>query len=155
MIEIERKFLISDITCIRQAQQKYHIVQGYLNRDTKRTVRVRIRDGRGYLTVKGQSSGDGLSRYEWEKEISVSEATELLQLCEPYPIAKIRHIVKYKDQEFEVDEFLEENKGLWIAELELKSVTQSVYRPEWLGKEVTGDQRYYNSYLSQKPFSAW
>ena len=155
MTEIERKFLVADTTCIQQAQKKYHIVQGYLNRDSKRTVRVRIQDSRGFLTIKGQSSDDGWSRYEWEKEISVSEATELLELCEPYPIAKIRHIITFKNQEFEVDEFLEENQGLWLAELELESINQSIQLPDWIGKEVTGDRRYYNSYLSQKPFSTW
>ncbi|MBP5668557.1 MAG: CYTH domain-containing protein [Salinivirgaceae bacterium] len=152
--EIERKFLVAGE--FRQfATAEYRICQGYLSSDPQRTVRVRIKGDKGYLTIKGASTADGLSRFEWEKEIAVSEAEMLLKLCLPGAIEKTRYIVPFGGLTFEVDEFFGENAGLVMAEVELESATQQVSLPEWLGQEVTGDKRYYNSYLSQRPFSKW
>lgn len=116
-----------------------HIVQGYLNSAPERTVRVRIRDDKGYLTIKGLSDGKGMSRFEWEKEISLPEAEELMRLCEPGIIDKNRHIIEYGGHVFEVDEFFGENAGLIIAEIELSSEDETFGKPQWLGQEVTGD----------------
>ena len=152
--EIERKFLVAGE--FRQfATAEYRICQGYLSSDPQRTVRVRIKGDKGYLTIKGASTADGLSRFEWEKEIAVSEAEMLLKLCLPGAIEKTRYIIPFGGLTFEVDEFFGENAGLVMAEVELESATQQVSLPEWLGQEVTGDKRYYNSYLSQRPFSKW
>lgn len=152
--EIERKFLVkSEFRHLATAE--YKICQGYLVTDPQRTVRVRIKGDKGYLTIKGASTADGLSRFEWEKEIAVCEAEMLLKLCLPGAIEKTRYIIPFGGQTFEVDEFFGENAGLVMAEVELKSATQQVSLPEWLGQEVTGDKRYYNSYLSQRPFSKW
>ena len=137
------------------ATAEYKICQGYLVADPQRTVRVRIKGDKGYLTFKGASTADGLSRFEWEKEIAVSEAEMLLKLCLPGAIEKTRYIIPFGGLTFEVDEFFGENAGLVMAEVELESATQQVSLPEWLGQEVTGDERYYNSYLSQRPFSKW
>jgi adenylate cyclase len=155
MIEIERKFLIVSEAFKRDALRQNHIAQGYLNTHAERTVRVRIKGEKGYLTIKGESSATGLSRFEWEKEISVEEAKQLLLLCEKGVIEKIRYEIHVGEHLFEVDEFLGENKGLIIAEVELQSETEQFEKPNWLGKEVTQDHRYYNSYLSQNPFSRW
>jgi adenylate cyclase len=155
MIEIERKFLIVSEAFKRDALRQNHIAQGYLNTHAERTVRVRIKGEKGYLTIKGESSATGLSRFEWEKEISVEEAKQLLLLCEKGVIEKIRYEIHVGEHLFEVDEFLGENKGLIIAEVELQSETEQFEKPNWIGKEVTQDHRYYNSYLSQNPFSSW
>ena len=155
MIEIERKFLIVSEAFKRDALRQNHIAQGYLNTHAERTVRVRIKGEKGYLTIKGESSVTGLSRFEWEKEISVEEAKQLLLLCEKGVIEKIRYEIHVGEHLFEVDEFLGENKGLIIAEVELQSETEQFEKPNWIGKEVTQDHRYYNSYLSQNPFSSW
>jgi adenylate cyclase len=155
MIEIERKFLIVSEAFKRDALRQNHIAQGYLNTHAERTVRVRIKGEKGYLTIKGESSTTGLSRFEWEKEISVEEAKQLLLLCEKGVIEKIRYEIHVGEHLFEVDEFLGENKGLIIAEVELQSETEQFEKPNWIGKEVTKDHRYYNSYLSQNPFSSW
>ena len=155
MIEIERKFLIVSEAFKRDALRQNHIAQGYLNTHAERTVRVRIKGEKGYLTIKGESSATGLSRFEWEKEISVEEAKQLLLLCEKGVIEKIRYEIHIGEHLFEVDEFLGENKGLVIAEVELQSETEQFEKPNWIGKEVTQDHRYYNSYLSQNPFSSW
>ncbi|MBO7146060.1 MAG: CYTH domain-containing protein [Salinivirgaceae bacterium] len=152
--EIERKFLVkSEFRHLATAE--YKICQGYLAADPQRTVRVRIKGDKGYLTIKGASTADGLSRFEWEKEIAANEAEMLLKLCLPGAIEKTRYIVPFGCLTFEVDEFFGENAGLVMAEVELESATQQVSLPEWLGQEVTGDKRYYNSYLSQRPFSKW
>lgn len=152
--EIERKFLVkSEFRHLATAE--YKICQGYLVADPQRTVRVRIKGDKGYLTIKGASTADGLSRFEWEKEIAANEAEMLLKLCLPGAIEKTRYIVPFGGLTFEVDEFFGENAGLVMAEVELKSATQQVSLPEWIGQEVTGDKRYYNSYLSQRPFSKW
>ncbi|MHA6279095.1 CYTH domain-containing protein [Salinimicrobium sp. CAU 1759] len=156
MQEIERKFLILDTPDFREeALNKTRIVQGYLNSAPERTVRVRIRGDQGFLTVKGKSSSDGLSRFEWEREIPLFEAEKMLKLCEPGVIEKYRHEVKVGKHIFEVDEFLGENEGLLLAEVELKQKHEEIEKPQWLGKEVTGNQKYYNSFLSKFPFREW
>ena len=156
MQEIERKFLILDIPDFREeAFSKTRIVQGYLNSAPERTVRVRIKGDKGYLTIKGKSSSDGLSRFEWEKEIPLLEAEELLKLCEPGVIEKTRFEIKHGNHIFEVDEFAGENKGLLMAEVELENSGEDFGKPEWLGAEVTGNKKYYNSYLSKFPFTEW
>lgn len=152
--EIERKFLVrSDFKA--EATKSIRIIQGYLSSVPERTIRVRIKGDKAYLTIKGQSSSDGLSRYEWEKEITPIEAKELLSLCEPGVIDKTRYIVPYEGHDFEVDEFYGDNEGLVLAELELTSKEENFSMPDWLGKEVTGDTRYYNSALNKKPYKLW
>ena len=155
MIEIERKFLVASNAFKSDALRKNNIAQGYLSAYTERTVRVRIKDEKGYLTIKGESNETGLSRFEWEKEISVEEAKQLLLLCEKGVIEKIRYEIQVGEHLFEVDEFLGENEGLVIAEVELQSESEIFEKPSWLGIEVTQDHRYYNSYLSQNPFTSW
>lgn len=156
MQEIERKFLILDTPDFRkEAFRKTRIVQGYLNSEAERTVRVRISGEHGFLTIKGKSSSDGLSRYEWEREIPVSEAEEILKLCEPGIIEKLRYEIRIGKHIFEADEFLGENEGLLLAEVELTSEEEEIQKPEWLGQEVTGNKKYYNSYLSKFPFKEW
>ncbi|SCY29081.1 CYTH domain-containing protein [Nonlabens sp. Hel1_33_55] len=154
MQEIERKFLIKN-TEFLEDMNGFKIVQGYLSNDPKRNVRVRIKGDLAFITIKGMSNESGLSRFEWEKEIDVKEAEELLKLCLPGVIEKTRYEIASGDHTFEVDIFEGENKGLIIAEVELKSEDEAFEKPEWLGDEVTGDVRYYNSYLSTQPFAAW
>lgn len=154
-IEIERKFLIKNDAFKKVAFQQKIIKQGYLNSDKNRTVRIRISDNQGFIAIKGASNESGITRFEWEKEISIEEATQLLALCEPTIIEKTRFLVKNGLHIFEVDEFDGENKGLFIAEIELNFETESFEKPFWLGKEVTGNSKYYNSYLSKFPFSTW
>ena len=155
MIEIERKFLVISDAFKDQAQQKFRIIQGFLNRNPERTVRVRLKDDKGVLTIKGLSSNDGLSRFEWEKEISKNDAKALLEFCEKGVIDKLRHEVKVDNHVFEVDEFFGDNEGLVIAEVELQSEDETFSKPDWLGEEVTGDIKYYNSQLSKQPFNTW
>jgi len=155
MIEIERKFLIKSDAYKDEAHQKFRIIQGFLNRDPLRTVRVRIKDDRGFLTVKGLSSNDGLSRFEWEKDISKKDAKALLEFCEEGVIDKIRYEIKVDDHIFEVDEFFGDNKGLIIAEVELETEDEAFLKPDWLGEEVTGNIKYYNSQISKRPFNTW
>jgi len=153
--EIERKFLvIGDFK--KHTIKSYKIAQGYLSAVPERTVRVRIRDRQGYITIKGISNASGTTRFEWEKEIPVNEAENLLLLCEPAIIEKIRHIVPANDNLFfEVDEFLGENNGLIIAEIELPNENTDFTKPSWLGEEVTGQLQYYNASLAKKSFSHW
>ena len=148
MIEIERKFLIKATDYKKEAHRKTKIVQGYLEKDPKRTVRVRIRENQGFLTIKGMSSEDGLSRFEWEKEIPLNEAKELIKLCLPTIIEKTRYEVTYKGVLFEVDEYEGTHSWLVLVEVELNSTEDIFEKPNWVGKEVTGDEKYYNSYLS-------
>ena len=155
MIEIERKFLVTSDAFKKEAFAQNRIAQGYLSSVPERTVRVRIKGDKGFLTIKGTSNETGLSRFEWEKEIPVDEATALLKLCEKGIIDKTRFEVKIGNHIFEVDEFYGENEGLIIAEVELKSETETFEKPIWLGKEVTNDIRYYNSYLNKNPFTHW
>ncbi|SHG86214.1 CYTH domain-containing protein [Winogradskyella jejuensis] len=154
-VEIERKFLIKSDAFKTEAFNSYHIKQGFLNSHPERTVRVRIKKNKGVLTVKGKSSSDGLSRFEWEKDITLDEAESLLKLCEKGIIDKTRHEVTVGSHIFEIDEFYGENEGLIIAEIELKSETETFEKPRWLGEEVTGDIKYYNSNLSKLPFKQW
>nr|WP_315165171.1 CYTH domain-containing protein [uncultured Flavobacterium sp.] len=155
MIEIERKFLVTSKAFKTEAFSQNKIAQGYLSSVPERTVRVRIKGDKGFVTVKGISSDSGMSRFEWEKEIPVDEAENLLKLCEKGIIDKIRFNVKIGNHTFEVDEFYGENEGLIIAEIELNSENEVFERPNWLGEEVTNDKRYYNSYLSNHPFKNW
>ena len=153
-VEIERKFLVrGDFT--GGVTEEYEILQGYLSSVPDRTVRVRVLGDRGFITVKGKSGVSGIDRYEWEKEIPVDDATELIRLCEPYPVVKTRFIVPHGVHVFEVDVFHGENQGLIIAEIELSSVDEPFVRPSWLGDEVSGDPRFYNASLSQKPYNRW
>ena len=152
--EIERKFLVnSDFKEFVSGQVS--IKQGYLSTVRGRSVRVRIKGDKGYLTIKGAADDSGISRYEWEKEIPVNEAEELLKLCEPGLIDKTRYLIPAGEFTFEVDEFHGENKGLIIAEIELRSESDTFPKPDWLGEEVTGDLRYYNSMLIKNPFTGW
>lgn len=155
MIEIERKFLVTSNDFKEDSFKVTRIIQGFLNRDPERTVRIRIRDDEGVLTVKGLSSKDGLSRFEWEKSIPKKDAEKLLEFCEKGIIDKLRYEVKYGDHTFEIDEFFEDNEGLIIAEIELTTEDEDFVRPNWLGKEVTGQIQYYNSQLSMQPFNTW
>ena len=154
-LEIERKFLVRNDDYKRQAFDSSRICQGYICSGHGRTVRVRIRDQRGYLTIKGPSNADGISRYEFEKEITLDEAQQLMQLCESGRIDKTRYLVKSGDHTFEVDEFYGDNEGLVIAEVELQSEEESFEKPDFIGKEVTGDRRYYNGHLSKIPYCVW
>ncbi|HLW62347.1 MAG TPA: CYTH domain-containing protein [Flavobacterium sp.] len=155
MIEIERKFRVKNTTFLNNIKASYKITQGYLNSHKNRTVRVRIKDSQGFITVKGVSSANGLSRFEWEKEISSAEAALLLKLCEDFVIDKTRYLVPFRGVLFEVDVFEGANQGLIIAEVELQSEDQVFEKPDWLGDELTGDERYYNAYLSGRPFNSW
>ena len=154
-LEIERKFLVKDDSYKAMAYSSSRIAQGYICSGRGRTVRIRIRDGKGYLTIKGPSDVKGLGRYEWEKEIPLQEAQELMRLCEPGMIDKTRYLVKSGKHVFEVDEFYGENEGLTIAEVELESEDESYEKPDFIGEEVTGDVRYYNSFLMKNPFTRW
>ena len=155
MIEIERKFLVVSEVFKNNSLRKNFIAQGYLNAAPERTVRVRIKGGKGFLTIKGKSNETGISRFEWEKEIPIAEARELLLLCEKNSIEKTRYEIQVASHIFEVDVFHGENEGLIIAEIELESESAHFEKPLWLGQEVTQDPRYYNSYLSKHPFKSW
>lgn len=155
MFEIERKFLVLSEAYKTEAFKNTRIVQGFLNTHKERTVRVRIKGEKAFITVKGISNEEGTTRLEWEKEIPVVEAETLLPLCEANLIEKTRFEVKIDNHIFEVDEFYGENEGLVIAEIELSSENEDFKKPEWLGKEVTGDVRYYNSLLSKTPYRNW
>ena len=154
-LEIERKFLVVNENFKTIAYQSIHIIQGYICREQGRSVRIRIADNVGYITIKGKSTDNGLSRYEWEKEISLDDATELLKLCNDGVIEKIRYKVKSGDHIFEVDEFLRDNKGLVIAEVELRNCDDNVILPDFIGLEVTGEIKYYNSNLLTNPYRKW
>jgi adenylate cyclase len=154
-IEIERKFLVKSNAYKKEAISQIRIVQGFLNTNAERTVRVRIKGDKGFLTVKGRSNESGTARFEWETEINVNEATNLIDLCEPVILEKIRFEIPMGNHVFEVDEFLGENKDLVLAEVELEHEDEAFVKPNWLGKEVTGDVRYYNSQLSKNPYQDW
>ena len=153
-IETERKFLVKDDGYKAQAVKSCNIRQGYIAHASGRSVRVRIRDGKGILTVKGPHLSEA-SRPEWEKELSLQEAEELFLLCKPGVVEKTRWIVPAGEKCFEVDEFHGENEGLVLAEIELGSEDEAFGKPSWLGTEVTGDKRYYNSYLTGHPYKQW
>lgn len=152
--EIERKFLVEG-EFASFAQKKTRIIQGYLSSVPERTVRVRVKGDQGFLTIKGIGNESGASRYEWEKEIPVNEAQDLMKICEPGVIDKCRYQVKAGHHVFEVDEFYGENQGLVVAEVELGSEDDVFEKPSWLGKEVTGDVRYYNAMLMKTPYTKW
>ncbi len=153
--EIERKFLVVSDVYKDEAKSKTRITQGFLNTHPERTVRVRIMGEVGFLTIKGKSNTSGTTRFEWEKQIDKAEALSLMALCEPGSIDKHRYEVPFKGKTFEVDEFLGENAGLVIAEIELDAEHETFEKPDWLGKEVTGEVAYYNSQLIHQPFSSW
>ena len=154
-IEIERKFLIVNEDFKELSFQKKYIKQGYLNSDKNRAVRIRITDNTAFLTIKGISNVSGMARFEWEKEISLEEAKELMLLCEPGIIEKYRYYHQVGNHVFEIDEFFGENEGLLLAEIELSSENENFAKPSYLGKEVTGNEKYYNSFLSKNPFKNW
>ena len=153
--EIERKFLVLDDSYKHEAFSKSHIRQGYICSERGRTVRIRIRDTHAYITIKGPSLDGGLSRYEFEQEIPLADAEKLMTLCEPGQIDKVRWLVKSGNHTFEVDEFFGDNEGLVMAEVELSSPDEEPIIPHFIGKEVTGDRRYYNSQLRRNPFRLW
>jgi len=150
MKETERKFLVKNDDYKLEADRVHHIVQAYLNRDPNRTVRIRINDATGYITVKGPSDATGMTRFEWEKEIPVEEARELIKLAEPGVIEKVRYIVPASNGlKWEVDEFLGNHEGLVLAEIELPSKDTDFEKPSWVAEEVTGKAEYYNASLSK------
>jgi len=154
-LEIERKFLVKNQSFKEDAFKKSYIKQGFLNSNKDRTVRVRIIDDKGFLTIKGKSNKAGTIRFEWEKEIPVKEAQDLLLLTEKTVIEKHRFYIKSEQHVFEVDVFLGENSGLIVAEVELNSENEKFTKPSWIDKEVTGEIKYYNSSLSNIPFKLW
>ena len=154
--EIERKFLVrGDYS--KEVFESHHIVQGYLCHVTGKTVRVRILDGKAILTIKGPSDSSGIGRFEWEKEITLQDAEDLLTIAEPGLVDKTRHLVRNLDgvHVWEIDEFHGDNEGLVVAEIELGSADEDFIRPEWLGEEVSMDRRYFNSSLIRHPFKDW
>lgn len=155
MIETERKFLVVNDGFLTQATQQTPIAQGYLNTHPGRTVRVRISGEDAFLTVKGKSNDTGLSRFEWETQIDLRAAKNLLELCEPGAIRKTRYIVPSGPHFYEVDVFEAENHGLIIAEIELESEDEPFEKPDWLGPEVSGQPRYYNANLIKTPYRLW
>ena len=154
-VEIERKFLVLDDSYKHEAFAKSHIQQGYICSERGRTVRIRIRDEHAYITIKGPSLDGGLSRYEFEQEIPLDDAQKLLTLCDPGMIDKVRWLVKSGEHTFEVDEFFGDNEGLVMAEVELRTADEQPVFPHFIGKEVTGDRRYYNSQLRRNPYRNW
>ena len=154
-LEIERKFLVKNTDYQSESFKVLLIKQGFLNSDKNRVVRIRIIDTKGFITVKGISSNDGTTRFEWEKEISLNEATNLFELCEKGVIEKERYLVKKERHLFEIDEFKGKNEGLVVAEIELNRASEPFVKPSWLGAEVTGVPKYYNSELSKHPFTNW
>lgn len=155
MIEIERKFLVLSNVFKDDSITQKRIVQGFLSTDPERTVRVRIKGKEGFLTIKGKSNETGTSRFEWEREIELSDAESLLKLCQKGVLEKTRYEIPIGDHIYEVDEFHAENNGLIVAEVELLNENQKFDKPMWLGKEVTGEIKYYNSQLSKQPFNTW
>lgn len=154
-IEIERKFLVKNNSFKLDAFKEEKIEQGFLSSVPERTVRIRLQQNIGFITVKGLGNASGLTRFEWENKITKEEAEALLQLCEPGLITKTRYFIKSNQHIFEVDEFYGDNNGLIIAEIELKSENEVFDKPDWLGEEVTGNIKYYNSYLANYPFKKW
>lgn len=153
--EIERKFLVKNDAFKKESFKATKIVQGFLSTVPERTVRIRIKGDSGYITVKGIGNESGTSRFEWEKEISVDDASNLLKISEPGVIDKTRYEVRSAGHIFEVDEFYGENEGLTIAEVELKAEDEKFIKPDWLGDEVTGQVKYYNSMLMKNPYKNW
>ena len=152
--EIERKFLVGG-DFKSSAFKATRITQGYLSSVPERTVRVRVKGDKGYITIKGIGNSTGVSRFEWEKEIPVEDVKALLEICEPGVIDKTRYLVKAGEHTYEVDEFYGDNEGLTVAEVELSDENEAFDKPSWLGEEVTGDPRYYNSMLMKNPYKNW
>ena len=152
-VEIERKFLVINDSWKKDIQESFPIKQGFLSSDPERNVRVRIKGSKGYITVKGETKS--ISRIEFEYEIPLSDAEEILKLCLQPIIEKVRHEIMFDGHTWEVDEFFGVNDGLIIAELELTSEQQLYNSPEWIGKEVSNDAKYYNSNLILSPYSHW
>ena len=154
--EIERKFLVCG-EFKPLATKAIQIKQGYLSSIPERIVRIRVKGDKGYLTIKGAANASGVARFEWEKEIAAGEANALLELAELGIIEKTRYLVPNSDgiHTWEVDEFHGNNEGLVMAEIELSDENEPFDRPDWLGPEVTGDPRYYNSMLKSHPFKSW
>lgn len=155
MIEIERKYLVSSRAYRKVAESKKRMVQGFLNTAPERTVRVRIFENEGFLTIKGKSNASGMTRFEWEQKIPKEDALVLLEMCEKPLIEKNRFEVRVGNHIFEIDEFLGANQGLVLAEVELQNENEEIIIPEWLGKEVTGRNEYYNSQLIKNPYTKW
>lgn len=152
--EIERKFLV--IGNYKEfSKESFGVKQGYLSTVPERNVRIRLKGEKGFITIKGIANNSGITRYEWEKEISKKDAIELLQICEEGIIDKTRHLVEFGVHTFEVDEFHGKNEGLIVAEIELRSEDEKFEKPKWIGKEVTGNLNYYNSMLSKNPYLNW
>lgn len=154
-LEIERKYLVQSDIYKSISSKQFRITQGYLSSNPERTVRIRIKGDKGYITIKGIANISGLTRFEWEKEIGIVEAEELLALCEPGVIDKMRFEVRWGQHIIEIDEFYGDNEGLTVAEVELASEDDFFEKPDWLVEEVTGDPRYYNSELSKRPYHTW
>ena len=152
--EIEKKFLVAG-EFKESAKKATRITQGYLSSVPERTVRVRVKGEKGYITVKGIGNDSGASRFEWEKEIPVEDVRDLLKICEPGVTDKTRYLVDCDGHTFEVDEFYGDNEGLVVAEVELSDENEAFTRPSWLGEEVTGDKKYYNSMLMKNPYKNW
>jgi CYTH domain-containing protein len=155
MIEIERKFLVKDQSYENEVVTSRAIKQGFLSTDPNRTVRIRVEETRGFITVKGISTDGGVSRFEWENPLSKAAAEALFKLCLPGKIEKTRHVVSVGSHLFEVDVFGGDNQGLIVAEVELSESNQAFEKPAWLGVEVTGENKYYNASLSQHPYKDW
>jgi adenylate cyclase len=154
-VEIERKFLVKDNSYKRDAFKAMRVTQGYISSAKGRTVRVRIMDDKGFITIKGPSNDSGTTRFEWEKEIPAEDVRQLLKLCEPGIIDKTRHLIKAGTLVYEVDEFYGDNEGLTVAEIELPAENTPFEKASWLGQEVTGDRRYYNASLTKNPYKYW
>lgn len=154
-IEIERKFLVLNNDYRAQAVGKSEIAQGYIGTQPGKTVRIRIKDDKAYITIKGKRNESGLSRFEWEKEIDVEDARQLMLLCDTPIITKTRLYVPAGELMFEVDEFHNENEGLVVAEIELHDEKETFEHPQWLGMEVTNDKRFHNSHLTKRPYIMW
>lgn len=155
MIEIERKFLVKSSEYKTLAFKVEVFTQAYISKNPARSVRIRIVKNEGFLTIKGISKNEGTTRFEWEKKLPIDEALELMKLCEDEVILKNRYFIKHDEVVIEVDEFLKKNQGLVIAEIELKSVDQKLRLPSWIGKEITGENKYYNLSLIDSPFISW
>ena len=154
-LEIERKFLVKDQSYRSLAYDRYKIIQGYIAQENGRSVRVRITDKEYVLTIKGPADCKGISRFEWNNCISLDDARELINLCQGMLIEKTRFLVRSEEHIFEIDEFVNRNSGLVIAEVELRSEQEAFNKPDFIGREVTGDHRYYNAYLAHTPFDKW
>lgn len=155
VVEIERKFLVKNDDYKINSVRKIRITQRYLSFVPERTVRVRIKGDKGFITIKGIGGDSGISRFEWEKEISAQDAKDLFRMCEPGIIDKTRYYVKSDKHTFEIDEFYGDNAGLIVAEVELSAEDEKFEKPDWLGNEVTGDVKYFNSMLIKNPYSKW